>query len=239
MAVEEADTFVFVYGRFSREGGLTVKVEGRGGEVEFDGHFVTIRHKGALGRITVGKGDKRIPITSITSVQIKPAGAMVNGFIQFSIPGGNESRSGFGTQTLDAAGDENSVIFTKQQEPKFLALRDAIENAMVSRLAPQPQLIATQPAISKLDELKKLADLRDAGVLSEEEFSAEKARIMSGSETAEVSPGAEPINELDSPEDISEEKAKGGISAGRIAGFMATGGASEVARFAKKKWKDR
>jgi len=34
------------------------------------------------------------------------------------------------------------------------------------------------PALSKADELKKLAELRDAGILTEEEFQAEKARIL-------------------------------------------------------------
>lgn len=83
---------------------------GAGGYAAFDGDFVTLQHVG-LGRGVVGKGVKRIPLSSVTAVQIKPAGALVNGFIQFTIPGGNERRSGFGAQTRDAAGDENSIIF--------------------------------------------------------------------------------------------------------------------------------
>nr|ABB84828.1 TM2 transmembrane domain 2 protein [uncultured delta proteobacterium DeepAnt-1F12] len=34
--------------------------------------------------------------------------------------------------------------------------------------------------MSRMDELKKLAELKDAGVLSEEEFDVEKAKLMSG-----------------------------------------------------------
>ncbi len=213
-------------------------VKGRGGEIEFDGHFITIRHTGALGRITVGKGDKRIPITSITAVQIKPAGAMVNGYIQFTLSGGNEKRSGFGTQTFDAAGDENSVIFTKNQEEDFVKLRDAVEKAMIERSG--PQVIVSAPAgPSKLEQLKQLGELRDAGVLTTEEFEVEKGKIMSG-DTGTPEPQINTILSSDSDISVDDSEASEGgsgkrkIGFGRIAGAVATGGLSEAGRFAKK-----
>lgn len=46
-------------------------------------------------------------LASVTAVQWKPAGGMVNGFIQFTLAGGNEPRSRFGRPTTDAANDEN------------------------------------------------------------------------------------------------------------------------------------
>ena len=215
-----------------------MKVKGRGGEIEFDGHFITIRHTGALGRMSVGKGDKRIPITSITAVQIKPAGAMVNGYIQFTLPGGNEKRSGFGKQTIDAAGDENSVIFTKNQEEDFLKLRDAVEKAMIERSG--PQVIVSAPAgPSKLEQLKQLGELRDAGVLTAEEFEVEKGKLMSGDTGAsEPQIGMNLSSDSDITDDDSEASeggsGKGKIGFGRIAGAVATGGLSEAGRFAKK-----
>lgn len=216
-----------------------MKVEGRGGEVEFDGNFIAIRHKGALGRLTVGKGEKRIPLSSITSVQIKPAGALVNGYIQFSLPGGNEKRATFGRQTLDAAEDENSVIFTKAQEPQFIKLRDAIESAMVARSNPQVHVAPQVSSTSKLDELKKLAELRDSGILTEDEFALEKARIM-GSDAMPSAASAEQAEDASSEEIPDEGDSAGSkFGLGRIAGIVATGGASEVARFARKKLRDK
>jgi hypothetical protein len=53
------------------------------------------------------------------------------------LPGGNERRSKFGKQTSDAAKDENTVMFTNAQMPQFLALRDAIEQGIAARSAPQ------------------------------------------------------------------------------------------------------
>ncbi len=63
------------------------QAHGHNGQVQFDGQYVTIARKGFLARATVGKGEKRIPLTAITSVQWKPAGALVNGFIQFETAG--------------------------------------------------------------------------------------------------------------------------------------------------------
>jgi hypothetical protein len=43
----------------------------------------------------------------------------------------------FGGQTADAAHDENSVIVTKKHGHEFLALRAAVEDAIVSWGQPQ------------------------------------------------------------------------------------------------------
>ena len=111
---------------------VVIIAKGHNGTATLDRGFVTIKRSGFLARATVGKGDKRIPVRHITGVQIKPAGRLVNGFIQFTVPGGNERRSAFGSQTHTAASDENSVVFTRSQQAAFEALRDAIEQAMVA-----------------------------------------------------------------------------------------------------------
>jgi hypothetical protein len=150
---------------------------GQGGQVSFDGQWLTIHRKGFLARATVGKGDKRIPVASVTAVQWKPAGVVVNGYIQFSLGGGSERRAQLGRQTVDAASDENSVVFTKKQQPAFEQVRDAVEAAIGARHAPAPE--AASPA-SVADELGKLAALRDQGVLTAEEFEAAKRRLLGG-----------------------------------------------------------
>jgi hypothetical protein len=150
-------------------------VAGVTGQVIFDGSFVTIARRGFRARAIVGKGEKRIPIRSITAVQWKPAGAMVRGFIQFTVPGGNERRSGFGHQTADAAGDENSVIFTKSQMPAFERLRTTVEQAINAVHTPQS---VTQAQPAPMVDLAKLAELHAAGVLTDAEFTAAKAKAL-------------------------------------------------------------
>jgi hypothetical protein len=158
----------------SRTEAMPTEARGRNGVVAFDGHFVTINRKGFLARASIGKGEKRIPLGSISAVQLKPAGPMMNGFIQFTVPGGNERRSKFGHQTFDATKDENSVMFTKAQMPQFLALRGEIEQAIVARSSPN-----TGAAPNLADQIQQLASLRDQGILTDEEFDAKKADLLS------------------------------------------------------------
>lgn len=148
--------------------------KGYTGTVEFDGQFVTIKRTG-MARFTIGKGDKRFHVRNVSAVQLKPAGPMVNGFIQFTIPGGNEQRSRFGSQTHNAARDENSVIFTRKQQPAFEQLRSAVEAA----IAGSGQLQPVQPQNGLAGQLQELARLHQSGVLSDAEFGAAKARLLS------------------------------------------------------------
>ncbi|MEW1648609.1 DUF4429 domain-containing protein [Streptomyces sp. NPDC091219] len=154
-----------------------IEVSGQGGQIQFDGQYVTITRKGFLARATIGKGEKRLHISQIAGVQWKPAGAMVNGFIQFTVPGGNERRSAFGSQTSTAAKDENSVVFTKKQMPEFEKLRAALDGAIAAHHTPQAQ---APQAGSLADELTKLGALRDQGLLSPAEFEQQKARLLGG-----------------------------------------------------------
>lgn len=147
-----------------------IEAAGQGGQMLFDGQYVTITRNGFLARATHGRGDKNIPITAISAVQWKPAG-LTNGFIQLSI-GGADRQAAKGGRTMNAAKDENSVVFTKKQQPQFEVLRAALEQAIAGQHTP------VAPAPSVADELGKLAGLHRQGVLSDQEFAAQKARLL-------------------------------------------------------------
>ncbi len=153
-----------------------MKCKGVNGTIIFDGTWVTIdRGKGILARSTVGKGEKKIALTQITSVRWKAPSAMVRGYISFTLPGGNETRSRFGSQTVDAAKDENAVIVAKSQTDEFLALKTAIEDALGQHHAPNTAPASTtDPA----EQLKKLADLHQSGLLTDEEFATKRAALI-------------------------------------------------------------
>lgn len=132
---------------------------------------LTITPKGVLGLMNKGlKGTKEIPFLSITAVQLKMAGALTNGYIQFTVPGGNESRGGL----FAATKDENTFVFTRKHNEVVVQLKQFIEGRIGEMRAPP----SVPPSASLSDELLKLANLRDAGVLSEEEFTAAKARLI-------------------------------------------------------------
>ena len=154
---------------------LGSKVEGYNGTVIFDGKVLQILRKGTLARLSVGKGEKTIPINSITAVQWKEPGALVNGFIQFTVAGGVESRSKVGRQTVAAAQDENSVVLRKGKSSEMAELRDAVMNEINLRATPTPTVVQ-QGSIA--DEISKLSSLRDTGVITDAEFDAQKSKLL-------------------------------------------------------------
>ena len=155
-----------------------IEVKGHNGQIVFDGQYVTITRRGILARTTVGKGEKSIHISQISSVQWKPAGPFVNGFIQFSAAGGNERRSRFGSQTASAVNDENSVIFTTRQRAAFEELRKHVEAAIATHHTPGGP--APAPTASIADEITKLAALRDQGAITDAEYQQQKQRLLGG-----------------------------------------------------------
>lgn len=150
-----------------------IEAKGHNGQVQFDGEYVTITRKGFLARSSVGKGEKRIHVSQIAAVQWKPPGALMNGFIQFTVPGGAERRSQFGSQTSSAVNDENTVLVTKKQAPQFEELRAAVDEAIARSHAAAPS-----PQASLADELAKLQQLADDGVISPEDLAAAKAKLL-------------------------------------------------------------
>ena len=141
--------------------------KGVNGQLELLEGRIRISRKGVLGFLTQGlKGDKEINISSISSVQWKKAGALTNGYIQFAFFGGAEAKGGI----VQATQDENSIMFRATQEAAFQAIRDEIQRRIS---AP-----ATSAPSSAADEIRKLAELRDQGILTPEEFEAKKKRML-------------------------------------------------------------
>jgi hypothetical protein len=143
--------------------------KGRNGQITVSDDWLTIERKG-LGRLGHSKGDRRIPLGSITAVQMRPAGSFANGFVKFTLPGSPELRGG-----LNAANsDENAVIFTKKHQAEFDAVRARIEDYIGQKNT--PQTVGSEPDIP--DQIRKLGELRDVGLLSEAEFESKKAELL-------------------------------------------------------------
>jgi hypothetical protein len=131
---------------------------------------ISITPVGLAGFIYKGlKGTKTIPFSSITAVQCREASTFLCGYIQFTIHGGNESTGGLKA----AVTDENSVLFVKKYNEIALKIKGFIE-AKIKVLHAPPQV--SHPSF--VDELKKLAILKEQGILSEAEFSAAKNKLL-------------------------------------------------------------
>ncbi|WP_214687149.1 SHOCT domain-containing protein [Exiguobacterium sp. s163] len=137
--------------------------------VTIENGFIKISRRGLMNRINNGGGDKNIRINSLSGVQVKKPG-LTTGYIQFIFSGSKDS-----TGVMDAVKDENTVIFNKPEYDQALELRDYVEELMN-----QPSTNQTAATtISIADELLKLKQLLDAGVLSQEEFDTQKAKLLS------------------------------------------------------------
>lgn len=145
-----------------------------GGTVELLDNLLVIRRRGVASFLTQGlKGEKRIPYSSITSVQFKEAG-FTTGYIQFGLAGGIESRRG----VWDATTDENTVLFTKEAAEDFRRLRDIVEERAATARGGPSRSYASDATSNISEELTRLADLRDRGVLTDEEFAEQKSRLL-------------------------------------------------------------
>ena len=132
---------------------------------------ITLEPKG-IGKLNKGffKGKKEILLDSISAVQFRPAGSLVNGYLQFTLAGGNESTKGI----FAATKDENSVIITKKQNEEAEYIKDKIYELKAARSN------SSRPARSgsNLSQIKELKELLDMGAITQEEFDAKKKELL-------------------------------------------------------------
>ncbi|OHX39199.1 SHOCT domain-containing protein [Cytobacillus oceanisediminis] len=149
-----------------------MEANGVNGQLELTGNKIIIKRKGMMAKMSQGlKGDKEILIKQISSIQIKKAGALTNGYIQFSFSGGKENKGGL----FDATKDENTIMFNKKQMPDFEKLKLAIEEK-IDQLSNTSSINVGQ--IDVADQIKKLAELRDSGIITEDEFNGKKKQLL-------------------------------------------------------------
>ncbi|MGZ4848724.1 MAG: DUF4429 domain-containing protein [Halobacteriota archaeon] len=154
---------------------VLITAKGTNGQLELLPTKIRIRRKGMLALATQGiKGDKEIYIDQISSIQLKSSG-VTSGYIQFSFLGGQETKRGL----FDATHDENTVRFVKKHQPEFEAIKRAVEQklheARSSRAQPMQQPVSDDVP----SQIQKLAQLREQGILTDQEFNQKKQELLS------------------------------------------------------------
>jgi len=109
------------------------------------------------------RGDKTIPYSRIVAVQLKRAG-MVAGYIQLTLMGGSEAKAGLFQSTRD----ENSINFHFRKNEIFEEAKKLIEQ----------HIGQNGHKHSVMDDLEKLANLKEKGVVTEDEFQAKKKQLL-------------------------------------------------------------
>ena len=128
--------------------------------------------RGAKGFFLGGgmlRGDKTIPYSSIVAVQLKKAG-MTAGYIQLTLKGGSEAKSGLFQSTTD----ENSINFHSAFGGNNNELFAEAKKLIVEKI----NAVNSPAKNSGLDNLEKLATLKEKGIINEEEFQAKKKQLL-------------------------------------------------------------
>lgn len=145
--------------------------KGLNGQIEITDTSVIIRRKGAGALLSKGfAGDKTIPISAITAIQFRPGSFFSgNGFIKFCYGGSNEQRGNL----KEAIHDDNAVVFRPKHNEVFESLKDKLEQRIGQEKSQPPR-----SETSAVEQLERLARLKDQGHITEEEFQKKKMELL-------------------------------------------------------------
>lgn len=126
-------------------------------------------------------------IEDIISIDFKEANpgrlGIGKGYIRFNIRGMNKQQPGalltYGSTGINIgmygqSGPETKIKFYKQWEPEFREIKEIIE----AKIIKSRDLSSNEPDKTNFDDLEKLAELREKGIITEEEFQDKKKKIL-------------------------------------------------------------
>lgn len=158
---------------------LPIVVKGRNGIVTAFEDRIEISRKNIVGFLTQGlKGVRIIRFEDMTSIEAKTPGLMSNGYIQFIINPELAAiqKVGLIGTSNESMRDPNAVVFSTISKNKIKEFTD-LRDFSLSRIAYYQGLTSTQLG-SGLNDLSKLKQLLDDGVITQEDFDAKKKQIL-------------------------------------------------------------
>lgn len=130
---------------------------------------IDIVPKGIIAFLNKGlKGTKTIPYSSIKAIQFKKCGILLSGYIQFTIPGGNESKKGI----FDAVKDENTFLFHSDNK-LAIEIKEYIESKIVSNTN-----LNQNHTNNIAEQMEQLASLYKDGSITEDEYQLAKNKVL-------------------------------------------------------------
>ena len=128
-----------------------------------------------------GRDSSQIEFSDINSVSADLPGNMCNGEqcwpttkVVLGVPQGSPMANAGATKHQPA---NKTIIYVEDAEKAMKLIRDTKAKSEMARNAPPVQM-AMPLAEDPLEQIKKLAGLRDAGVISESEFQEKKDQLM-------------------------------------------------------------
>jgi len=145
--------------------------------------FLEISRKSFGGFMSQGGsiGSRRYYYKDIASIEYKIPTIMANGYLKILASGTLEENAKVGilSSSLDSMKDQNTVVF-RSFSKKNSSEVDSLYKLIMSKLSQSKQVSSPGNNFNKIDELKKLGELKESGILTEEEFNIEKGKILNG-----------------------------------------------------------
>lgn len=152
--------------------GNLLEIKGHNGTLVVNEKNIVIKRGGLTAFITKGaSSDKEVPIKNISAIEFIKPGLLTNGKFQISVPGENA----FLNKRQAGGFDENTIIFKKSQTDDFLKAKNLI-NELREKAETVSHTVVNQ--LSSADELKKYAELKEQGIISEDDFNAKKKELL-------------------------------------------------------------
>lgn len=160
---------------------MEYKLKGGDGTLFADEEKVMIRKKNFDGFQTATMGNRAIFYSDISSIEFKKSG-LIGGYMKFILAGTDErKRRGFGHGISQNFKDQNSITLIPGTNKKAIEIYNFILKKMDEARKTANVVINnsnTTNNLNYLEELEKLADLKEKGILSEEEFNSKKQQIL-------------------------------------------------------------
>ena len=160
-----------------------MRVKGTNGSLVVYEDHVYFERKSLLGNIdAVSRGndtgynsEKGIPFEYILGVEWNKASLLRNGYISLNIEGEIKNMSGL----KGAANNASSLVFFPGANADAEKVVNYLEDIVkANKEKKQHVVVDNQPSNSLSDELLKLKQLHDDGILDDEEFKAAKTKLL-------------------------------------------------------------
>jgi len=146
---------------------IAVEANGVDGRIELFEDKIVIKRRGYPASKHGLREDREIPVAQLTSVQFKKASMAINGYIQLNFIHDQQVDD---DQSCNED-DTDSIMFNLRQESAFEQVRLAIEDRVASVLEGS----RITPGENNLEILEKL---HKKGIITAEQYDAEKKRIL-------------------------------------------------------------
>ena len=147
-------------------------LEGFKGVLKVYENRVEINKRGS-GMIT-GNSSKTLPIANIMSVSLTPSTVWARGYIEFTVPGGKDSKN-----IEQAMRNENALpIAAAGQNEIAMQIKSYVEEQIMKFATNKGGTTIVQQSVSPAEELKKYKELLDSGIITQDEFDAKKKQLL-------------------------------------------------------------